>query len=51
MTTKEKLRLRAITRRRLLEAALAGSALVAAPAFLRQGMAATPIKIGMRLPR
>ena len=36
VTTKHKYRVKAITRRHVLEATLAGSALVAAPAFLRQ---------------
>src|SRR3954471_11279604 len=47
MTRKEKYRVKAITRRRVLEATIAGSALVAAPAFLRHALAADPIKIGI----
>ena len=48
MTTKDRYRVKAITRRRVLEATLAGSALVAAPAVLRQAAAQTgPIKIGI----
>ena len=47
MSSKEKYRVKAITRRRVLEAGLAGSAVVAAPAFLRQALAEGPIKIGI----
>ena len=47
MIRKDKYRGKAITRRRVLEASVAGSALVAAPPFLRQALAATPIKIGI----
>ena len=36
MTRKDKYRVKAITRRRVLEATLAGTALVAAPPFLRR---------------
>src|SRR3984893_18872942 len=36
-----------VTRRRILKGAVAASALVAAPAFLRHATAATPIKIGI----
>ena len=47
MTRKDKYRVKAITRRRVLEATLAGTALVAAPPFLRRALAADPIKIGI----
>ena len=47
MTRKEKYRVKAVTRRQVLEATVAGSALVAAPAFLRHALAADPIKIGI----
>src|SRR6185312_17477135 len=47
MTKKEKYRVKAITRRRVLEATIAGSTLVAAPAFLRRVLAADSIKIGI----
>src|SRR5215207_1661732 len=47
MTSKEKYRVKAVTRRQVLEATVAGTALVAAPAFLRHALAADPIKIGI----
>src|SRR5262245_62488717 len=47
MPSKPRYRVKAITRRRLLEATVAGSALIAAPSFLRHADAATPIKIGI----
>jgi branched-chain amino acid transport system substrate-binding protein len=47
MTSKEKYRVKAVTRRQVLEATVAGAALVAAPAFLRHALAADPIKIGI----
>ena len=47
MPSKTRYRVKAITRRRLLKATVAGSALIAAPAFLRHADAATPIKIGI----
>jgi branched-chain amino acid transport system substrate-binding protein len=48
MTMKAKYRPEAITRRRVLETALAGSAMVAAPAVLRKALAQQgPIKIGI----
>src|SRR6266511_1724939 len=48
MTTKDRYRVKAITRRSVLEATLAGSALVAAPALLRHAAAQQgPIKIGI----
>jgi len=47
MTSKEKYRVKAVTRRQVLEATVAGTALVAAPAFLRHALAAEPIKIGI----
>ena len=40
MTRKDTYRVKAITRRRVLEATVAGSALVAAPPFLRRALAA-----------
>jgi hypothetical protein len=43
MSSKEKYRVKAITRRRVLEAGLAGSAVVVAPAFVRQALAEGPI--------
>jgi len=49
MTTKERYRVKAISRRTMLEATLAGATLVAAPAFLRHAAEAQagPIKIGI----
>jgi branched-chain amino acid transport system substrate-binding protein len=49
MTTKERYRVKAISRRTMLEATLAGTTLVAAPAFLRHAAEAQagPIKIGI----
>ncbi|HUI17240.1 MAG TPA: ABC transporter substrate-binding protein [Alphaproteobacteria bacterium] len=45
--TRSKIAATATTRRTLLKGALAASALVSAPAFLRKATAATPIKIGI----
>ena len=47
MISKEKYRVKAVTRRQVLEATVAGTALVAAPGFLRHALAADPIKIGI----
>src|SRR6478672_5257306 len=47
MTSKEKYRVKSVTRRRLLKTAAAASAFAAAPAYLRHATAATPVKIGI----